>query len=468
MSDLSYQVRAPLKLELSGGERVVIEEWSLSGFTFPGESDILPRQGVLSIPFQGVDIRFDVALRPGPEPRVLTFENLTGRQRETLAIFYRSILSGRMASTEDIITSLDTPVDLVPMGEKEEEKAAATAGKAPRSLRVLWNGLFYAMLAFVVFGIVGSTIYDRLSGVRILQGRVVAPVTELRLGEDAFVEKVLVAPGQSVRVGDVLVQLNSPRRDRDLDAVRIAIRQAEDRIADTDGRIARLHERRAAYRADLQRKLAAEVARRQVPEFLAGRNLQAVEAALAALRAFDDLRDPMALEFDDLEAQLIALRDERDTELRQLKRDLSNVKDAYDAISIIASVNGVVREVPVVEDLYHARGTLAAVVEENTPRQVVGWISEGASQSVHVGQRVRLRVTGADGSRSLGGTVVDTQAGVDPDRPAEFGVVVTVQTDQTDLDRNRAELRPGAPVDMRADRGWALTPYVVAFRAWWS
>lgn len=468
MSDLSFQVRAPLTLELQGGKRVVIDSWSLSGFTFPEETDILPRQAVLSIPFQGVDIRFDVELEPGVEPRSLTFANLTGRQRETLAVFYRSILSGRMASTEDIITSLDTPVDLVPMGEKEEEKAAALEGKPPRMLRVMWNALVYALIAFVVFGVIGTTIYDRLSGIQLQHGRVVAPLVDHRFGEGAFVERIHVAPGDAVSVGDTLVTLNSPKRDGALDAVRIDIRQADRRLTDTKRRLRSLRARRDAHRATLVAAYEAAVARRSTADFFADRRLDQVYATWAALQAFDTLRDPVALEFDALDAELRDLRDEREAELRQLKRDLSNTKDAYDAINIIAQVDGVVRELPVVPDLHLPRGTLAAVVEADTHRQVMGWLPERAAQRLHVGQRARLRLATPTGSRSLQAKVVETVAGVDPAQANAFGVIVTLAVEGADLTKTRTLLRPDAPVDIRADRGWALTPYVLAFRAWWG
>lgn len=468
MSDLSFQVRAPLTLELSSGERLLIEEWSLAGFNCPGTSDILPSKGNLSIPFQGVHIRFDVSLVPGTEPRSLKFEGLSGRQRETLAVFYHSILSGKMASTEDIITSLDTPVDLVPMGEKAEETAAATAGKSPRSLRIIWNALFYALFAIVVFGIIGSTIYDRLSGIRLQHGRVMAPMVGHRINEAAFVDEIRVAVGDEVKVGDLLVVLNAPERDGALDAVRLDIRLTERRLEDAQLRLDRLQSRRAAYKHNLDADLAREIALRNTRDFLGGYHMSGVEAALEALAAFENLTSPLALEFQELEAQLSELFEVRNSDLRQLKRDLSNAKDSNDAINIVAQVDGIVRELPLVEDLHQIRGTLGAVIEENSPRQVVGWISERASQDLYVGQNARLRVATPEGSKSLSATIVDVTAGVDPARPTEFGLVVTLQTDQADLVQNRMELRPNAPIEIRADRGWALTPFVLAFRAWWT
>ena len=121
MSDLSFQVRAPPKLELVSGDILKVENWSLRGIEFPGNAEVLPQKAQLSIPFQGVDIQFPVPFKPADEEGWLEFDELTGRQRETLAVFYRSILSGKMASTEEVITSLDTPVDLIPMGETDEE-----------------------------------------------------------------------------------------------------------------------------------------------------------------------------------------------------------------------------------------------------------------------------------------------------------------------------------------------------------
>ena len=210
MSDLSFQVRAPLGLDLSTGERVVISNWSLKGIELPGTPDVLPVAGTLSIPFQGVDIRFPVRFRTASGSDFLEFDGLTGRQRETLAVFYRSILSGRMASTEDIITSLDTPVDLVPMEETEDERLSATAGTAPRAVRAGWNIAFYLALAVIVFGIVGNQVWTRLNTIGVGQARVEAPLVEHRAADGGYVDRVLVSEGQSVDQGQTLIVLSSP------------------------------------------------------------------------------------------------------------------------------------------------------------------------------------------------------------------------------------------------------------------
>ena len=52
---------------------------------------------------------------------------MNSRQRETLALFYRN-LSGKMATTTDMITALDTPVDPVPMDEPKPSARASGGG----------------------------------------------------------------------------------------------------------------------------------------------------------------------------------------------------------------------------------------------------------------------------------------------------------------------------------------------------
>jgi hypothetical protein len=210
MSDLSFEVRAPLGLELATGERVTVCSWSLQGVDFPGDSDLLPKEATLSIPFQGVDIRFPVSLSSEPKSRFLRFEGLTVRQRETLALFYRSILSGRMAPAEDVITSLDTPVDLVPMEETEDEMHAATAGKSPRAVRAVLAVVTYLALAVAVFWTLGAGIYGKLSEVPIPTARIEAPLLPHLVAQSGFVKDLMVAPGDAVAAGDILVRVTTP------------------------------------------------------------------------------------------------------------------------------------------------------------------------------------------------------------------------------------------------------------------
>ena len=111
----------------------------MAGLVWPEDAPDCPKTGTLSIPFQGVDVRFPVRLFKQENEGLVSLEGLSGRQRETLALFYRSLLSGKMASSGDVITRLDTPVDLVPMEQTEEEQAEQPVKFIPRPIRVQFN-----------------------------------------------------------------------------------------------------------------------------------------------------------------------------------------------------------------------------------------------------------------------------------------------------------------------------------------
>ena len=452
MSDLSFQVRAPLGLELATGDVVSVTSWSLNSLEFPHDTDVLPTQGILSIPFQGVDIRFPVRFTPGDDPRELIFEGLTGRQRETLAVFYRSILSGKMASTEDIITSLDTPVDLVPMEETEEEKAEGTKGKTPRILRVLWSLSIYALIGAVVFGMLGQQIWSRLSIISVGQARVVAELVEHPAPVGAYVERILVAEGDAVEQGDTLVVLTSPGHNGALTEIRADIKRAE-----ADVRQARralelhfegLEDARRPFVEALERAIAA----RRIRDFLADYDLDDVRRALRALALFDAEVSQTDGDFHARRAFLMDILRQRKDELSQLKRELSAEKSVGGAADIVAMEDGVITELPVFEDQFLSRGDIALTLEVDGPRHVVGWLDEGMAAAVFPGMTATMIANSGGETRRIKGEVVEVVAMANPDRAGTFGLRVLILPAEW-VERDAPELlRPDAPMELSLER----------------
>lgn len=452
MSDLSFQVRAPLGLELATGDSVTVTEWSLSALTFPNKTDVLPSQGTLSIPFQGVDIRFPVRFTPGAGPQELVFDGLTGRQRETLSVFYRSILSGRMASTEEVITSLDTPVDLVPMEETEEEKTVATAGKTPRSLRVAWNLLVYCLIGVVVFGLLGQQIWSRLSTIPVGQARVVAELVEHRAPTGAYVDEIRVVPGQAVRQGQTLVVLSSPGHAGTLTEIRTDLRRAEADARQTRKALALHMEGLADARHPLETALATAIAARRVADFFGNHSLHEVRRAQQALALFDAEITQGADDFHARREYLEdMLRDQKD-DIAQLKRELSAEKNVGGAADIVAQADGIVAEIPAFEDQFLARGDLALSLEEVGPRRVIGWLDEGMAAAVYPGMTANLTAISGGQTRQIEGVVEDVVAMANPDRAGTFGLRVSVLPADW-VARDAPELlRPDAPMELKLAR----------------
>lgn len=452
MSELSFQVRAPLGLELATGDTVTVTQWSLNGLEFPGDSDLLPSQGILSIPFQGVDIRFPVRFKPSAGSRTLVFDGLTGRQRETLAVFYRSILSGRMASTEEVITSLDTPVDLVPMEETEEEKQTAVQGKAPRALRVVWSLFTYGLIGVLVFGMLGQQIWSRVSTISVGQARVVADLIEHRAPEGAYVERIHARPGDRVRQGQTLVVLSRPGHNGTLTRVRSDIRRAEADAAQTRKALALHLEGLRDARYPYEAALAEAIARRSQQDFLGGYDLHAVRRALQALALFDA---EVSQRPDDFHARreylMDTLRGQKDR-LAQLKRQLSAEKSIGGAANIVALADGVVTDLPVFEDQFLSRGDVALTLETTTSRQVVGWLSEDMAAAVYPGMSAEMVANSAGKVRRIQGAVTEIVAMANPDRAGAFGLRVIVLPDPGVLRDAPELLRPDAPLKLSLDR----------------
>lgn len=456
ISDLSFRVRAPLTLTLANSKKVKVEDWSLTSVTYPEATDILPKSAELSIPFQGVEIQFPVRFTQGSRPGELVFDGLTGRHRETLAVFYRSILSGKMASTEDIITSLDTPVDLVPMGETVEERTEGTKGQNPRSLRVIRNVLLNAFLALFVFGVIGSQIWNRLTHINLNHARVVAPLSEHRNSSAAYVDRILVAPGDLVRRGQTLVRLNQPGANAALEDIREDVAAGKEKVRVARKKYQAHLAREAQHKETLEVTYRNAVAKHPFADFLRGSPTEDVDAAWQALQAFDTGTSQVANDFDEVRESLLDVLNDRKSELSRLKRDLGNQKAATRAADIIATVDGTVSDINVFRDQHIPRGTNVLVLEENSERIARAWVPEKLANAVYVGMETTVRFNSGEGTRSVPGIITQTRATLDPTISSEFGIIVTISFTGMTAAKTRDLFRSDAPLVIRAIKPWSF------------
>ena len=457
-ASLALMARAPLGLEAEDGRQWRIAEWSLAGFAWASEGETLPEHAALVIPFQGVDLRFDVTLSPPDEDGLVRFSGLSGRQREVLALFYRNLLSGRMAATDEIITSLDTPVDLVPMGETEAEKAAGTARTPPRVLRILTRLAMQAAFVVLVFGVLGGQVWTRIDRVDVQHGRIVAPIAEHAAPDDARIAKIRVAVGDTVQRGDVLVELEDTGR-------KVALARAREA---RDAALAELARARAAleHLDSLGTDESAEalahrlsVAARYQAEFFGTVDLEEPRRIWERLKERDPVAAAGLAPDATLRRQLEALIATRTAELKQARKLVSARKREARALNIRALADGVVREIVALEGMHLRAGTPVVALETRARRTAVGWASERLAETLYVGMPAQIGFNIDSQRRSVPGTVIDLDAGENPTRPGEFGIVVTVAADGMSEAETRLAFRPGAPVSLaaRKDLGGRLT-----------
>jgi multidrug resistance efflux pump len=451
--------------ETPEGVPVVISEWSLQGMKWPEEAPERPETGYLAVPFQGVDVRFPVRLDPAPDTREVFFKDLTGRQREVMALCYRALLSGRMVASGDVITSLDTPVDLVPVEETEAEAEAKIGQrrKITEVIRTVVHVVIYVALFLGVMVTIGTNAFQAVNRIAIHHGRVVAPVAGLNALRPGVVGAVAVSPGQSVAAGDVLVEIEDPELAARLKAARIEYAATQKQISRLDKALQRLEKLRGVkdetlrmvevgllYEAHLGARGFDALHRRW-------QDLLAEDATLAAAR------DPLEVTDRLLRAQLSDLK----VELRQNRSTRDGYKARIAAASLIAPYDGVVQAVLVQPGQYVLSGQPVIDMEDDAPRHVLGWVDAKYAEDLFPGMPAFVGVNARGEARQVAGRISDVRAGDIPNRPGEYGIAVTVQIEGFSTAELRQDLRVDAPVSIMADRqmfagvrGW--------FTALWS
>ncbi len=244
-----FRLKAPLTVGFPDGTAVRVNDWSLKALYSPDLDGRSLDGAMLSIPFQGVNLYFPIELEPGQGAHEYLLHNLTGRQREALALFYRNLLSGRMTSTSDMIVALDTPVDLVPMGETEAERKAGEAKVAPRKARMLVNLLYYGTLFLVVAGFLGTVAWNRIARVEVLSAHVASATSQIIAPVAGYVREIPAAEGGRVAEGAVVVRLDDQEALRLLAEAEAAATEAADLQAAAEQRLAQHMAGRDAARA---------------------------------------------------------------------------------------------------------------------------------------------------------------------------------------------------------------------------
>lgn len=422
-------VIAPLIVVLADGTRLMARKWWLGGISDPILKGHDLEGARLTVPFQGLDVAFPVRLVGRGLDGPWAFEGLTGRQREALGLFYKNLLVGKMAATGDVITALDTPVDLIPMGETEEEEVAGKARSRPRAFRTVLNILWYVALFCLLVGFLGSFVWTRLEGITLSHARVYAERQELRAPREGYLRPVEDAGGP-VDGGTTLARIEDPQVEAALEDVQAKIRILEDRISDGHTRLD-LH---LSMRAEVRSTLARLYSDAAMARFDAGISLRP--------GGYNDQRSRLEQELRGFETDLARAR----SELRTLRQQRTSMR-------IQAPTGGTVADWIAVEDQYVRPGETIAFFETDAPRVVRAWLDDRVTGAVRPGMTAEITLPGTDRALRIAGRVTTVEAGANPAEPDRFGLIVTVEADALDASETRATLPFNAPAQVVVQRG---------------
>ncbi len=163
ISDLSFLVNAPLRLDVGDGRTVTVARWNLDGIEPPLSLEGPEGVARLTIPFNGFEISFDVHLRRDSDNDFMRFVDLGQREDRLLRHFYREVISGRAEAVDQIICSMDIPVDPVPMQQTPEESRAMPQSIVPRPMRAAAIITLYLALGAMLYGPVITPVWSRVA-----------------------------------------------------------------------------------------------------------------------------------------------------------------------------------------------------------------------------------------------------------------------------------------------------------------
>jgi hypothetical protein len=139
---------------------VRVDEWSLEGFVPPRalvgyEGDVL-----VTLPFQGFWITFASSVAHVPETGLLQFTTRDPRHARLMRHVHRGIVSGRFVPVENMIASMDAPVEIVPMQETPAEAAREQARHVPRIYRVAAVLCLYVVLGYLAYEPIARPVWN--------------------------------------------------------------------------------------------------------------------------------------------------------------------------------------------------------------------------------------------------------------------------------------------------------------------
>lgn len=457
-----HRLTAPLFVEVRG-HRVRAADWSIGGLrveNFPGE---IPRVGSqlqlqITLPFQGFDVAFSataevVRTHPANAMFAVQFIELGERERELMAHFIEDLVRGHTTEVNNTIQRIDvpvTPASLKPDAEKKPEPAELSKLPVNRwPVKTVAMSAFYLVLGFLVFSYAGILTYSNFFRMEVQTAVISAPVETIEARADGEVELAGYKPGDTVRAGDVILNMMDSNLEREIELADIEIKEKKAKLI---------------Y---LQRRHADELDRLKSFASIEMKNVEqsrlTVEASAAQLKAARDQYKRLKVLFDKgfttesrfdaarekmitLEKQLagnqielatraelaednlgkrlytgddlIGKSGELDAEVGLAKHQIALAQQRYisslkmrDRLAVRAPFDGTILKLPRYNNAAVRRGDVIAIVEQRRRREVTAFLNQDEISKVGIGDEALLFIP-ALGEKLTGRiTAVDRTSG---------------------------------------------------------
>jgi multidrug resistance efflux pump len=438
-----HRVTAPLFVALDG-HRIKASDWSLGGLrveAFPGELPELRASTdlVLTLPFQGFDVTFDVkaeVVRTDGATRMFAvrFEELGERERELMSHFLEELVRGSMIDVEDTIQRIDVPV--TPASLTPDPVPAQTIPVRRWPVKMLAMSAVYLVIGGLVFGYAGLLAYTNVFRMEVRTAVITAPVETVTASADGRVDWTGVEPGDRVKAGEVVVRLLDNQLQREIDLAEIAVQERKARLASLKHRHLEELERVRGFAAiemknieqtrlelqALSQQLNLATRQEQRLRELNEKGYTTIAKVEEAARQVIALRKDLEVRGVELEARIglseqnvgkrlysgndtVGTADlsgrmaEIEADIRLGEHEIQMAQQRYIAslrhqerLAVRAPFDGVVLDLPRTNAASVRRGDVIAVIEERQKREVTAWLSQDEVLHVGLGDEATLFV----------------------------------------------------------------------------
>ncbi|MEQ1714616.1 MAG: HlyD family efflux transporter periplasmic adaptor subunit [Hyphomicrobium sp.] len=228
-----HRVTAPLFVRVDG-HKLRATDWSLGGLRIDGYPGDLPTAGGelpfhLTLPFQGFDVSFDIkaeVVRTNPAEKMFAvrYTEIGERERELMQHFIEELVRGSMSEVEDTIQRIDVPVTPARL-EPDTKKIPDGMPVRRWPVKTVVMTTIYGLAGLVIFGYAGLLGYSNFYRMEIQTAVISAPVETVAAQADGQVQLTGLKPGDSVKAGDVVVNLIDNELERDIELAGIAVKE---------------------------------------------------------------------------------------------------------------------------------------------------------------------------------------------------------------------------------------------------
>ena len=483
-----------------GGHALRAADWSLGGLRLEGYPGPLPALGQavdlkLSLPFQGFNVGFEakgevVRNDPATAMFAVRFAELGAREQEVMRHFIEELVRGSMSDVADTIQRIDLPVTPVSTAPDPNPSDQTPMKRWP--VKTVFYSTLYGVLGLFVFSYVGMMAYTNIFRLEVDTAVISAPLVTVQAANEGHIQWTGYKPGDVVKAGATVLQVADNALEQSIDLADLEIRtskatleslrhqlveamnQLEDlatieqkQIEQSKFKLDGLRAAAVAADAQYQRTLGlfqkgyttkAQLEQAERDAVASGTTAegQAAELSTQSALAGRQIGDRFFTgnQFLGERAKLEAAVKLQEAQIAIAEQRKQLLIQQRQRLAVVAPFDGLILELPRVDQATVNRGDVIAVMEQPRSRMVTAYLTQSEILHVGVGDAAVVYVPAFDASLRARVASIDRTSGFSDDMKARFtwrgpldrSAMVTLEFLDREITDEPRSFRSGTPV----------------------